>query len=150
VPALLNVSSLWRGGLAAILGSASVLAEPLAGNASDLFDAYLASAAARVSDYRADLQPAATPADAGPGRFFAVGPLAGPFTYRAKSYSELTAAQRTALWRDAGFPEYLRRVRPPLALGLQPPASRERPIRIVLAPAEMLLPRAGSIALPNR
>jgi hypothetical protein len=134
--------------LAVLLRPAAALAAPAAGNAAALIDAFLADAAVQTSAYRTDLQPAAGPTDAGPGRRFAVGPLAGPFTYRAKTYRELSPQERAEVWRDSAFAAFLRRSRTDFVRAGSG-GGRDRPIRIELTAAEMLLARPGSIALPN-
>jgi hypothetical protein len=133
--------------LAALLRPAAALASPTAGNAAALIDAFLADAAVQTSAYRTDLRPAADPADAGPGRRFAEGPLAGPFTYRPKTYRELSPEERAEIWRDSALAAFLRRSRTAF-VGAGSGGGRDRPIRIELPAAEMLLARPGSIALP--
>jgi len=126
-------------GSAAAAGETSVLTQ---------CDAFLAAAATSTPAYRADILPAAPGAEAAPGRRFALGPLAGGFTYRPKTYRELTAAERTAVWRDPAWAAFLRAGRNEPAAGIANAASREHPYRVEIRPAEMLRSRPGSIALP--
>ena len=111
-------------------------------------DAFLAAAAARTSAYRADLRPAEAGAGTGPGRRFAVGPLAGGFTYRPKTYRELTDPERAAVWRDPDWAAFLQAGRNEPPAGASTRASRAHPFRVTIHPAEMLRSRPGSIALP--
>jgi len=134
-------------GLAALLGPAAAPASPPDGNAATLLDAFLAEAAVQTSAYRTDLRPATGPADAGPGRQFAAGPLAGPFTYRPKSYRELSPEERAAIWRDSALAEFLRR-RQAASAPAQGGSRPDQPVRIELTAAELLLARPGSVALP--
>jgi hypothetical protein len=114
-----------------------------------LCDAFLAVSAARNPAYRADLQPATSRAEAGPDRQFAIGPLAGAFTFRPKTYRELTSEERAAVWRDPALPAFLRAARIPPAAAAGRPGSREHPLRVSLEPAEMLLARPAAVALPG-
>ncbi len=77
---------------------------PLAGaegrNALELLDAFIAAQAADNAAYRTDLQPGGGPGKVPQGRRLSSGPVLGPFTYRPKTYSELSPALREALLAD--------------------------------------------------
>jgi len=107
------------------------------GNALTLFNAYLAQAAVKTIAYRADLQPGGDARKIPSGRLFGVSPLLGPFTYRPKTYGELTPAERAALIHDPKFRAFLIAARQPGDLQ-----------KITLPPDEMLRSRPAVITLP--
>jgi hypothetical protein len=140
----MNASTARHYGFIAAFGAATALAAPDEGNALALCDAFLTASAARTPAYRTEIQPAADRANIGAGRFFSVGPLAGAFTYRPKTYGELTPGERAAVWADPGLPAFLRDI-----WKNSQSSTRDRPIRVAIRAAEMLRPRPGSIALPR-
>ena len=123
--------------LAFVILTTGVWAEdPPPGNALTLFNAYLARAAATTIEYRADLQPGGDPRRMAPGRLFGISPLLGPFTYRPKTYGELTPAERGALIHNPKFRSFLIATRQPGA-----------PLKITLPAEEMLRSRPAVITL---
>jgi len=83
------------------------------GNALETLNHFLSESAASTPAYRADLQRNADPAHVPDGRLSGFSPLIGPFTYRPKTYAELTPPERVELLRDGRFHDYLlRRGRP--------------------------------------
>jgi len=102
-----------------------------------LCDAYLAQASVTTLAYRTDLQRGGDPRRVPAGRRLGVSPTLGPFTYRPRSYRELTAAEQAALLRDPRFQLFAAAIR-----------ARIVPWKITLPAAEMLLPRPAFITLP--
>ena len=98
-------------------------------NALRLLDTYLAREALATPEYRADPQPGGDPARLPPNRLFASGPLLGPFTYRPKTYAELSLPQRAELLRTSRFRAFI--------------------ARIPVAPEDMLSPRPLLVTLPD-
>ena len=88
-------------------GLASEAMNTASSNALAVFDAYLTHAAPTVSHYRTDLRPTGNSADKSPGRLQAPGPLIGAFTYRSKTYAELSRDERSELLRDPRFRAFL-------------------------------------------
>ncbi len=88
-------------------GLAAEQAPTRSGSASAIFDAYLARAALTTSHYRADvalLRPnESLPID----RIAAHSPLIGHFSYRPKTYRELSPEERTALLREPELRAFL-------------------------------------------
>jgi hypothetical protein len=124
-------------------------------NALGVIDGFLEKAAAFNPAYRADLRPGGDPNRLPSGRLLARGAWLGPFTYRAKTYRELTAAERAGLLGDPRFREFL------AAAAGAPPASPAAAAISAAAemaaaemaaaeipPAEMLKPGPFVIALP--
>jgi len=126
-------------------------AEARDGNARALLDAYLAQAALEVPAYRADLQAGGGPGRIPPGRLSGVAPLLGPFTYRSRTFGELTRAQRTALLLDPKWRAFLivtteqKHRAGPASI---PPSHPPQIGRFSVAPAEMLKPGPLLVALP--
>jgi hypothetical protein len=127
------------------LGTALFAESPQPQTALSLLDSYLAQAAPSVPLYRTDLQPGGDPKQVPPGRFFAVGPMIGPFTYRAKHYEELTKDERGAVMREPRFRAFLIATRTQEdRSGLresQRRAIRLGPERFSISPEEMLRDR---------
>ena len=94
--------SIFRSVAAGFLLAGAAPVRAFAGNALTALDAYLAQAALTTPAYRADLQ-AGAPGKTPPGRLSGVAPFLGPFTYRPKTFGELTAPERAALLRDPPF-----------------------------------------------
>jgi hypothetical protein len=90
------------------LSHALAAAEPPKGNALGLLDAYLALASRDVPAYRADIRPDGGPKEPSAGRIRGTGPILGPFTYRPKTYAELTPLERAVLLREPGLRDFLR------------------------------------------
>jgi len=130
-------------------------AESRQGNALVLFDAYLARAALERLAYRADLQPGGDPRTVPPGRLLGSSPTLGPFTYRPKTYDELTRAERAALMRDPKLRSFLIATREQFDRGtsasgpVSPAAARPRIERIAIPPEEMLRSQPMFITLPT-
>jgi hypothetical protein len=78
-------------------------------NALDSLNLFLAESAPTTPAYRADLQRNADPEHVPAGRLCGVSSLIGPFTYRPKTYAELTPAERVELLRDGRFHDFLLR-----------------------------------------
>lgn len=124
-------------GVAAVPGPA----EGGTGNALALLNAYLAQEALTSPEYRADLQPGKGSAEIPAGRFPGCGPFLGPFTYRPKTYGELSPAARAVLLREPKLRAFLVRKR-------GDPAPQGE--RFSIEPEEMLSARPLAVALPNR
>jgi hypothetical protein len=114
-------------------------------NALGVIDEFLRKAATSNPGYRTDLRPGGDPNKLPEGRFFARGAWLGPFTYRARTYRELSAAERAELLGDRRFREYLAAAagafRASAAAGADPPFA-------VIPPAEMLKPGPFIVTLP--
>lgn len=77
------------------------------GNASAIFDAYLARAALTTPHYRTDVA-LVRPNESVPiGRIAAHSPLIGRFSYRPKTYRELAPEERVALLREPELRAFL-------------------------------------------
>lgn len=135
----------------AALGGSLFADSPVPQTALSLFDSYLAQEAPVEPCYRTDLRAGGDPGHVPPGRFFAVGPMIGPFTYRAKTYGELTVEERAAVLHDPRFRAFLiatrvQEDRPPSwksgARSLHPAQER-----LVLTPEEMLENRPVLVVL---
>src|ERR1019366_9458019 len=85
---------------------ASDSSDRVSGNSLALFNSYLAQAAVVTSEYRADLRPGGDPARMPAGRCFGRSPILGSFTYRPKTYDELSLQARAALLREPKFHEF--------------------------------------------
>ena len=105
-----------------------------------VLDAYLAGEAPSTPEYRADLQPGGDPARVPAGRLLGLGPIAGPFTYRPKTYAELSRSQRAALLREPRFRRFVAQFAS--GRGGAPAA------RWTVAPEEMLSRRPCLLTLP--
>jgi hypothetical protein len=140
--------------LASCMLAACLQAETQQGNALMLFDAYLARAALERIAYRTDLQPGGNPRTVPPGRLLGSSPTLGPFTYRPKTYDELTRAERAALMRDPKLHSFLIATREQFDRGTSasgpasPAAARPRIERIAIPPEEMLRSQPMFITLP--
>jgi hypothetical protein len=104
-----------------------------------LFDAFLAKEAASNPEYRAGLRPAGDPKGLPAGWYTGRGPILGPFTYRPRTYRELSRAQREAVLRSPRFRAFL--------------AVRKREFfggrrSLSIAPESMLTPGPILVALP--
>ncbi len=130
-------------------------------NAVAVFDAYLAQAARTIPEYRADLR-AIGPNDSGsPDRLLARGPIVGVFTFRPKTYSDLTRTERADLLRDPRFRAFLVALRTQVDGGprdiaayppaLLPPSMDARPAleRFQISPQEMLQRRPMFVVLAS-
>lgn len=110
-----------------------------------LLDAYLGTAARNQPAYRTDLRAGDIPAGLLPaGRSLGWSPWLGAFTYRARRFEELSAAEQAAVLRDPGWRAYLAaaarregvRAEAAFRISIDPPEMlARRPLRIVLAPA---------------
>lgn len=132
--------------LAVVLTVNFLSAQDCPGNALGLFDAWLAQTAAETPAYRADLRAGGDPDAIPPGREFGRSALLGPFTYRPKTYGELTRSERAAVLADPKFRAFLITMRRQCdgENGADPaaprPASPRDPMEISLTPVEMLHP----------
>ncbi len=112
-------------------------------NALVVFDAYLAQAARTAPQYRTDLRTSGNSTSKSSDRQLAHGALIGAFTYRPKTYAELSRDERVELLRDPKFRAFL------LALRMQ---TDRAPVDIVAederrsAPHSLLPP--GETSLP--
>lgn len=80
---------------------------PRPGNASAIFDAYLARAALTTPQYRADVA-LTHPGESIPtDRIAARSSLIGRFSYRAKTYRDLSLEERAALLREPDLRAFL-------------------------------------------
>jgi hypothetical protein len=140
--------------LAAVLTANFLFAQDRPGNALGLFDAWLAQAAAETPAYRADLRAGGDPDAIPPGRGFGRSALLGPFTYRPKTYGELTRSERAAVLADPKFRAFLIAMRRQCdgENGVEPvaprPANRPDPMQISPTPVEMLHPGPAWWVLP--
>lgn len=126
--------------LASALAAAVALARPLParepiGNALMLFDSYLAQAALINPIYRVE------------------SPILGEFSYRAKTFGELTRGERADLLRDPGFRAFLITTSVQAGYGDSPVIVAERtgqpPVTAFsVEPDEMLRARAVRVVLP--
>ncbi len=128
-----------------------------------LFDAYLAQAALSTPDYRADLKAGGDPRQVPLGRLFADGPMVGPFTYRPKTYDELTPDQRSVLLHDPKFRSFLitsREQADPIGQddtgksygsrsALPVPSSAAKAVEFSISPFEMLRDRPMYVIVPT-
>lgn len=76
-------------------------------SALTIFNAYLAQAAMAESSYRTDLQPCTDPLHIPLGRLLGQGPMIGAFTYRPKTYNELSREERESMLHDPKFHAFL-------------------------------------------
>lgn len=76
-------------------------------NAVAIFDAYLAHAARTTPEYRTELRMGDSTETATHGRMLARGPITGAFTFRPKTYNELSRAERAEMLRDPKFRAFL-------------------------------------------
>lgn len=108
-------------------------------SALDALNAYLIDAARTHAAYRAGVVAGDAPDGPAPGRFLGWSARIGPFTYRVRSYSELSPQERAAVLADPAWRAF--------ASTRRPPANRTPPVeRIALAPEDML--RTEPLVLP--
>jgi hypothetical protein len=81
------------------------------GNALRILNAWLAQASVGETAYRADLRIEGKPGDCGPGRLPGLSVLLGRFSYRPRTYGELTPMERRELLGSAGFRGFLQAAR---------------------------------------
>jgi len=119
-----------------------------------LFDAYLAEASRVNPLYRTDLRAGGDPAHVLPGRFLGQSPVLGLFTYRPKSYEELTLGERATLLHDPKFHAFLIASRSqaddgdePLSEPSESAAILPLPQKFSISPAEILRPRPVFVIL---
>ena len=94
--------------MALICAHKSAIGAP-AENALEALNLFLAGSAPTTPAYRTDLQRNADPERVPEGRLSGVSAIIGPFTYRPKTYAELTPVERVELLRDGRFHEFLMR-----------------------------------------
>jgi hypothetical protein len=82
-------------------------ASPPGEDALTTLNRFLADSAPSTPAYRTELRRGTDPEPASHGRLAGSSPLIGPFTYRAKTYAELTQVERADLLRDGRFHAYL-------------------------------------------
>jgi hypothetical protein len=114
--------------------------------ALDVLDAYLLQTARIDPSYRTDLRLPDDPKGRADGRLTAQSAFLGPFTYRAKTYAELTPDERVRVLQDPQWHAFLlKRAATPPPL---PPAGP--PVRYAgsIAPEDLLKPGLLRIALP--
>jgi hypothetical protein len=126
-----------------IIAACAAAAGPLpaasrTGNALSLLDAFVAAEARDRPGLRADVRPGADPQGTPPGRVLAFSAILGPFTYRPRSWAELSPADRAALLRDPGLKPFL------AANPGKPVAS---PSRVLFITADEML-RLGPLLVP--
>jgi len=130
-------------------GPASAQAVP--GPALEIINAYLARAAESDPADRADVK-LGDPPRLSAGRFAAYSPLLGDFSYRPKTYDELSRADRAALLRDPAFHAFLaarRRPGSPEAGAGSPATLPGRPWQFSVTAEEMLGIQAVRVAVPS-
>ena len=105
-----------------------------------LFDAYLAQSARTVTAYRADIRMGDDPKGRGPERLVGESAYLGRFTYRPKTYAELSRPERALLVHDPQFHAFLLgRAPPPSPGAARPPADGSAAdFHCAISPAEML------------
>ena len=126
-------------------------AQDLPGPALPLFNAYLAQAARTVTAYRTDLRIGDEPKGPEPGRLAGESAYLGSFTYRPKTYAELSPAERAVLVHDPQFHAFLVALRRPNPPPANPKADRAGPnadFHCAISPEEMLRNRPFVIVLP--
>ena len=116
-----------------------------------LFDAYLAEAALTTPLYRVDVQAGGDPQHIPLGRLFGQGPMIGPFTYRPKTYDELTREERADLLRDPKFHSFLiaSREHADRAESEDAPVPRPTIEKFSISPSEMLQRRPIFVVLSS-
>jgi hypothetical protein len=140
---------------AAVPAAGALPAQVPSGNALGLIDAWLAHAAGSSASFRADLRPGGDPANLPPGRFLCRSPFLGAFTYRPKTYRELSPAERRSVLCDPRFRAFLVSVREASDRddgGKVPDrraAARSGPEDIRVPPEEMLRPGPLWVFLPR-
>ncbi len=126
-----------------------------------IFDAYLAHAARTIPEYRADLRPVGPNESDSSGRLLARGPIIGAFSFRPRTYGELSRTERADMLRDPRFRAFLVALRRQADHGpagiaarpatLLPPASGAAPAleRFEISPDEMLRRRPMFVVLAS-
>jgi hypothetical protein len=137
--------------LSGLLAVPRLQAEEVPGRALPLFNAYLAQAALTVTADRTDLRIGDETKGPEPGRLTGESAYLGPFTYRPKTYAELSQAERALLVHDPQFHAFLvargRHTPPPP----DPKIDRTAPkvdFHCEISPEEMLRSRLFVIVLP--
>jgi hypothetical protein len=97
--------------LAILVVSRALRAQEPAGNALGLADAFLAAQAQNSAEYRADVRATMDDAPIPPGRIAGHSSLLGAFTYRPRTYLELSARARAEILSDPKFRIFLVSVR---------------------------------------
>jgi hypothetical protein len=137
--------------LSVFLAANFLPAQDRQGNALAVFDAWLAQAAANNIIYRTDFQTGGDPAAIGPGRAFGRSALLGGFTYRPKTYRDLTRSERAAMLADPKFRTFLIAVREQCdgGTGQEPECTDGRdPAQFFPTAAEMLRPSTVCLVPP--
>ena len=131
--------------LAGFLAFVLLMTVPLrAGSGPDraltLFDAYLAQAARTAPAYRADIRKGDDPKGGGPERLVGESAYLGSFTYRPKTYAELSRPERALLVHDPQFHAFLLgRHPPPSSIAARPAALESAAdFHCTISPEEML------------
>jgi hypothetical protein len=125
------------------------------GNALALIDAWLALAAVHTASFRTDLQVGGDPAMLPSGRLFCRSQFLGGFTYRPKTYAELTPSERVMALCDPGFRWFVLSAREAADQGGCPGGSRLKPgetpaaANVSVPPNELLRPGPFWIFLPR-
>ncbi len=127
---------------AAVLALSARLAAQGEGGARGLLDAYLTTAAATQPEYRTEVRAGGTTPGSDAGRQTGCGPVLGPFTFRARTYAELTLGERREVLRDPRLRAFLL-ARNPGATPRKGPATK----RFSISPATMLDGRPFAIEL---
>ena len=112
-------------------------------NALALLNAYLAQAARTAPEYRADLRPKRGSEEVPAGRLPGYSPFLGSFTYRPKTYRELSVRDRVLVLREPEFHAFLKAA---CKRGRPPPGSAP----FLITPEEMLRPQSFRLALPSQ
>jgi len=118
-------------------------------NALGVLNAYLIQAARSDPAYRAEIETGG-PAPPSPGRFSGFSSWLGPFSYRPKTYGDLTPAARATLWRDPAFHAFLAAAPPPRPMegsGGRPFAPPARVRQFSVTPEEMLGAQAVQVMI---
>ncbi len=128
-----------------LAAAAGAVAEPEPALA--ILDAFLRQTARIDPTYRADLRLPAEPGAGGDGRLAGQSAFLGPFTYRAKTYADLSPAERIRVLQDPQFHAFLLRrttaLPPPAGIG---PAAT---YHCSITPEDMLRPGVLQIVLPS-
>jgi hypothetical protein len=129
---------------------ARVRADGIPGRALPLFDAYLAQSARTVTAYRTAIRIGEDPKTLAVGRVVGESAYLGSFTYRPKTYAELSQAERALLVHDPQFRDFLAGRLPPASPlprardGASPPPGD---FRCTIDPEEMLRTRPFIVVL---
>jgi hypothetical protein len=128
----------------AVASPAHVQGDP--SNALKELDAYLVQAARSDPAYRTDIKRDDVP-DRSAGRFPGYSSFLGSFSYRPKTYGELSRSERAELLSSAAFHSFLAAGRGSLDIEIKGPISAP-PRQFSVSAAEMLRTQAVTVMIP--